>query len=131
VIQVYFLSILCNALSGFVLLSGGLERGVSEDIFKNPSFRLVLGIVTAIVGLLKLLSVVQGNYPVIGDIVPAFGGLAAGAALVYGFYTAYATISSPSAEKVSAFISIHQKFIGGIAIASAILHFLFPAALFL
>jgi hypothetical protein len=132
-LQVYVLSILCNALSGFVLLSGGSKKGVTEDFFKNPSFRLVLGIVTAVIGLLKLLSVVPepGNYPVVGDIVPAFCGLAAGAALVYDFYTTYATISSPSVEKLSAFINIHQKAIGGIAIASAVLHFLFPTALFL
>jgi hypothetical protein len=132
VIQVYFLSILCNALSGFVLFSGGPETGdVSKDLFKNTSFRLILGVVTTVVGLLKLLSVVPGNYPVVGDIAPAIGGLAAGAALIHEFYKKHATVTSPSAEKVSAFVDLHQKIIAGISVATAILHFLFPTALFL
>jgi hypothetical protein len=131
-IQVYFLSILCNALSGFVLLSDGPEAGgVSKDLFKNSSFRFVLGIVTAVVGLLKLLSVVPGNYPLVGDIVPAAGGLAAGAMLIYEFYKEHATITSPSVERVSAFVSARQKIIAGVSIATAVLHFLFPTALFL
>jgi hypothetical protein len=132
VIQVYFLSILCNALSGFVLFSSGPEtRGVSTDLFKNTSFRLVLGAVTAVIGLLKLLSVVPGNYPVVGDIAPAIGGLLAGGALVYEFYKTHATINSPASEKVSAFVNIHTKIIAGISIVTAIFHFLFPTALFL
>jgi hypothetical protein len=101
------------------------------DFFKNSSFRLVLGVVTAIVGFLKILSVTPGNYPVVGDIVPAIGGLVAGVALIYEFYKTHATISSPSADKVSAFVNVHQKIIAGVSIATAVLHFLFPAALFL
>jgi hypothetical protein len=115
-----------------VLLSGGPETGnVSKDLFKNTSFRFVLGIVTAVVGLLKLLSVVPGNYPVVGDIVPAAGGLAAGAMLIYEFYKQHATITSPSTERASAFVSAHQRIIAGVAIVTAVLHFLFPTALFL
>jgi hypothetical protein len=86
---------------------------------------------TAIIGLLKLLSVVPGNYPIVGDIAPAIGGLAAGATLIYEFYKTRATINSPSAEKVSAFVNVHQKIIAGVSIATALLHFLFPTALFL
>jgi hypothetical protein len=114
------------------LLSDSLEKDdASRGFFKNPSFRLVLGAVTAVIGVLKFLSVVPGNYPVIGDIVPAFGGLLSGAALIYGFYKAYSTINSPSADKVLVFMNIHQKIIGGISITTAVLHFLFPTALFL
>jgi hypothetical protein len=132
VIQVYFLSILCNALSGFVLLSDGFEgEGVSNGFFKNSSFRLCLGIVTAVVGLLKFLSVVPGNYPMVGDIAPALGGLFSGAALLYDFYRAHATIPSKTVESISGFIGIRKKVIGWLAIAAAVLHFLFPTALFL
>jgi hypothetical protein len=132
VIQIYFLSILCNALSGFVLLSDGLEgEGVSKGFFRNSSFRLCLGLVTAVVGILKFLSVVPGNYPVVGDIAPALGGLFSGVALLYEFYRAHATIPSKTADSISGFISMRKKVIGGIAIAAAVLHFLFPTALFL
>jgi hypothetical protein len=115
-----------------VLFSGSPETGdLSKDLFKNTSFRLILGVVTTVVGLLKLLSVVPGNYPVVGDIAPAIGGLVAGAALIHEFYKRHATVSSPSSEKVSAFVDLHQKIIAGISVATAILHFLFPTALFL
>ncbi|MDR1230022.1 MAG: hypothetical protein LBK61_01330 [Spirochaetaceae bacterium] len=107
------------------------EGGVSKDLFKNSSFRLVLGIVTAVVGLLKFLSVVPGNYPVVGDILPALGGLAAGAMLIYEFYKEHATITNPSVEKVSVFASARQRIVAGVSIATAVLHFLFPTALFL
>jgi hypothetical protein len=132
VIQVYFLSILCNALSGFVLLTDGLDgEGVSKGLFRNSSFRLCLGAATAVVGLLKFLSVVPGDYPVVGDMAPALGGLFSGAALLYEFYRAHATIPSKTADSISGIIGIRKKVIGGIAIATAVLHFLFPSALFL
>jgi hypothetical protein len=132
VLQVYFLSIFCNALSGYVLLSDGFGgTGVSEGLFKHSSFRLCLGLVTAVVGILKFLSVVPGNYPVVGDIAPALGGLFSGTVLLYEFYRAHATIPSKTTDSISGFISVRKKIIGGIAIAAAVLHFLFPTALFL
>jgi hypothetical protein len=132
VIQVYFLSILCNALTGFVLLSDGLERSnVSKDLFKNPSFRLCLGLAALIIGCLKLLSPVPGNYPVVGDILPSLGGLLAGGSLIYEFYKAHSTVSSPTSEGISNFISLRKNIIGIAAIGTAFLHFLLPTALFL
>ena len=132
VIQVYFLSVLCNALSGFVLVSDGLEGGgAPKGLFSNSSFRLCLGFVTAVVGILKFLSVVPGNYPLVGDMAPALGGLFSGAVLLYEFYRAHSTIPSKTADSISGFINIRKKVIGGIAIAAAVLHFLFPTALFL
>jgi hypothetical protein len=119
-------------LSGFVLLTDGLEgESVSKGFFRNTSFRLCLGLVTAVVGFLKFLSVVPGNYPVVGDIAPALGGLLSGAVLLYEFYKARATVSSPVTDGVSGFLGVHKKVIGGVSIVTAVLHFLFPTALFL
>jgi hypothetical protein len=119
-------------LSGFVLASDDLKgEGASQGFFKNSSFRLCLGVATVIVGIIKFLSVVPGDYPVVGDIAPALGGLFSGAVLLYEFYRAHATIPSKTADSISGFIGVHKKVIGGIAIGSAVLHFLFPSALFL
>jgi hypothetical protein len=129
--QIYFFSILCNALSGFVLLTDGLEDdGDGGGFFKNQTFRLCLGAITALTGLLKLLSVMPGNYPIVGDIVPALGGLTAGAALLYEFYKAHATTGGLDAG-LSLFFNTHKKAVGIAVIVSALLHFFFPTALFL
>jgi hypothetical protein len=119
-------------LSGFVLVSDNLKgEGASRGFFKNASFRLCLGVATAVIGIIKFLSVVPGDYPVVGDIAPALGGLVSGAVLLYEFYRAHATISSKTADSISGFIGVHKRVIGGIAIVAAVLHFLFPSALFL
>ena len=54
-IQLYFLSILCNGLSGYILFAGN-ENEVMEKQRFAPIFLLVLGIMSAVTGILKLLS---------------------------------------------------------------------------
>ncbi len=134
-LQFYFLSILCNAAAGFVLFRNE-EYPVSDDPgFKfsiyNESFRLSLGIVTCLVGLFKILSVVPGDVRVIGDLVPALAGLLAGFVLVFEYYRNHSKIESEKSEKLENFFETNRKWIGIVAMASAVLHFLFPAVLLL
>jgi hypothetical protein len=75
-VQLYFLSILLNGLSGYVLGFSGNEpdTGMGNSLrfsLNNSTFRLILGILTAVTGLLKLLSPIEGDVPVAGDLVPA------------------------------------------------------------
>ncbi|MDR0567950.1 MAG: hypothetical protein LBG87_01920 [Spirochaetaceae bacterium] len=121
-IQFYLLSVLCNAAAGYTLISG-----------KEPqnSFQLILGVLTAITGIFKLLSAVQGDVPVIGDIVPAGVGLIAGTALLLGYYRNVSSLEpAPEPSLLELFLDGYKKPIGFSAIAAAILHFLFPQALF-
>jgi hypothetical protein len=131
VIQVYFLSILLNALSGFVLLADGLDGSGSDGggFFKVPSFRLILGAASIITGILKLLSVVPGNYPIAGDLLPSLCGIGAGLIFLFEFYRERSTLATESA--LSTFLAKYKKGFGVIFIAAAFLHFLFPTALFL
>lgn len=130
-IQIYFFSILCNALAGFVFLADDLEPdGASGGFFKNDGFRLCLAAVCAATGVLKLLSVNPGNVPVIGDLLPAAGSLAAGAGLFYDFYRSRAT-QTAFEPRAGRFFHAHKRLIGGGLVAAAVLHLLFPTALFL
>ncbi|MDR1908483.1 MAG: hypothetical protein LBQ35_01015 [Spirochaetaceae bacterium] len=136
--QFYFLSILLNALSGGLLLSsapGGYETAPDSPLL--PPFlaketpQLVLGGLTVLCGIFKLLSVFPGDLPVLGDFFPSVAGLAAGFMLVFRFYRKRGTLEDEKTERFSALAEKNRKFIGIAALASSALHFLFPGVLFL
>ncbi|MDR2483814.1 MAG: hypothetical protein LBD55_00270 [Treponema sp.] len=134
-IQFYFLSVLCNALAGYMLISTDEKSGIGamEAHLKispgDDTFRLVLGIVAIITGFFKLLSVIQGDIPVVGDLIPAVFGFASGSILVFAYYRKTSTIDSDTHTLLELFLAYHKKRIGFLAIGAAILHFLFPQAL--
>jgi hypothetical protein len=135
-VQFYFLSILLNGLSGYILGFGADEPDASIETSIKPSlnndtFRLILGILTAVTGLLKLLSPTEGDIPVIGDLIPAVLGLGAGFILIFGYYRERSTVESESVNRVAEVLARHKKWMGFIFLISAALHFLFPKALFL
>jgi hypothetical protein len=135
-IQFYFLSILLNGVTGYILgieqeeNEGSLDMGFKIS-FRNATFRLVLGILAMLTGLLKLLSVTKGDIPVIGDLLPAVVGLGVGFILVFEYYNSRSELSTEKADKLALFLKNNKKWIGIIAIASAALHFLFPSVLLL
>ncbi|MDR2921825.1 MAG: hypothetical protein LBU85_00605, partial [Treponema sp.] len=101
-IQLYFLSILCNGLSGYILFSGGGEEnetiensaGKLRFSIHNVTFQFVLGILSAVTGVLKLLSPIENRVPILGDIVPALAGIAGGFILIFGHYRRNVSSSS-------------------------------------
>ncbi len=134
-LQFYFLSVLCNFTAGFLIFRSE-EYPVSEDSgFKfsihNESFRLGLGIITCLTAVLKILSVVQGDIMVIGDLIPALMGLLAGFILIFAYYKHHSDIASEKSEKLESFFETNRKWIGVVTMASAVLHFLFPSVLLL
>jgi hypothetical protein len=93
----------------------------------------VLGILSAVTGLFKLLSAVEGNVPVVGDLLPAMTGLGVGAVLLYEHYLKNTTLhTSLSTDNFfEGFLEKYRKPLGvGVCVVAA-LHFLFPKALFL
>jgi hypothetical protein len=137
-VQLYFLSILFTGFSGYLLVTqekwenSSLEEGMKFSP-RNGTFRLILGILTALTGVLKLLSPFQGNLPFLGDLIPAVCGLAGGFTLVFGYYRERegAVTGEGSLDKIGGFLLSWRKGIGYALITSALLHFLFPQALFL
>jgi hypothetical protein len=137
-VQLYFLSILFNGLSAYVLIfrdeweNDSIETGMKLSP-RNETFRLILGILTAITGLLKLLSPYPGSIPLLGDLIPAVGGIAAGFLLVFGYYRDHVKPIDDDGklEKIGDKFLKSKRVIGFILLISALLHFLFPPALFL
>ena len=135
-IQLYFLSVLCNGLAGYILFAdisdGGIEK--QSEPLSNPTFHLVLGILSAVVGFLKLLSPMHEKAYIIGDFLPAVVGIFAGFMLVFGIYRKGVNAMSESYKSLDSIASSLLKLRKPLSLAIfgiALLHFLFPRALFL
>ncbi|MDR1024282.1 MAG: hypothetical protein LBL56_01040 [Treponema sp.] len=134
-VQFYFLSILLNAAAGFILFTnGGGEAGASESevrfSLQNETFKLILGVLTVVVGLFKLLSPLEGDIPVIGDLIPAAAGLVTGFILLFDYYRGRSFFEDGDA-RMTRIITVNRKWIGFAAMAAAVLHFIFPRVLLL
>ncbi|MDR3170243.1 MAG: hypothetical protein LBU17_01300 [Treponema sp.] len=123
-VQIYFMSILFNGVAAYILIR-------DPGAFYNDTNRLVIGVLTMVTGLLKLLSAVEGDVPVLGDMFPASAGLAAGFMLIFEYYRKKSTMDSETARKIEGFLNFNKKWIGFLVLGSAALHFLFPQALLL
>ncbi|MBQ0052107.1 MAG: hypothetical protein KBT11_08605 [Treponema sp.] len=134
-LQFYFLSILLNVVTGFVFLYASEENSengiASLPILSDKTFRLVLGILMALTGLLKLLSPIQYDIAFIGDLIPALAGLAGGASLLVEWYEEKSSVSLPLPEIIQTAFVEGRKYLGIFCIASGVLHFVFPRVLFL
>ena len=128
-LQFYFISVSLNALAGyFLFFRSDAEVSESQTGFSlhNETVKLVVGILSALTGILKLLSPIQG-IAVIGDFFPAITGILCGFILIYEFYKNRSTIDdSEQPEKVSGIILSNKKYIGAAALIFAVLHFIFP-----
>src|SRR5574344_703558 len=119
--QFYFLSVLLNIIAGLALVYGKefVHKNKADDdlleekpskknnlqdktstffegmtCFDSRSFRLVIGVLSVLVGLMKILSVFRNDIPVVGDIVPALAGLLGGASLLVEYYLSGTTEDS-------------------------------------
>jgi hypothetical protein len=140
-IQLYFLSILFNGLSGYLLALGDRgENGTAigsgfRFLSGSDTFRLVLGILSAVTGLLKLLSPCMDNIPILGDLLPALMGLLAGFILVFGYYREHRSAADQEEEgkldRMGDVLLKYRKGFGFILLLTALAHFILPQAFLL
>ena len=128
-IQLYFLSIVCNSLCGYILFSGNeSENSLKIEALNNPTFQLVLGIISIVTGVLKLLS--PTRFIILGDLFPAIAGVIGGFMMIFGISRKDSS-SQGSLEVISTGLLNFRKPIGLGLLGAALLHFLFPNWLFL
>jgi hypothetical protein len=141
-VQLYFLSIVFNGLSGFLFIFGDFggnnsAEGDKKFSFIGDGFRLVIGILAAVTGILKLFAPMKyegsSTIYILGDLLPALAGLAAGFILMFSFYREH-SVQVDSEEKINGlgdtFLQ-YKKAAGIVILIIALLHFLFYGALFL
>ena len=143
--QFYFLSVLLNVLCGLILVYGtnlasgeipssdaadtGSEEKSLKDGFKgfdNKTFRLIIGILSVFVGILKFLSVYRNDIPVIGDLLPALAGLMGGASILLEYFMGTTTEEINIPEAVKKIFIECRKYIGVGCLVVGVLHFIFP-----
>jgi hypothetical protein len=152
VIQFYLLSVLLDVFGGCALVidlpkaHGPAIEGL-RSFFKDKTVRLVLGILAAVTGALKLVATLRGDIPIVGDFLPAVAGIAVGITLLLELYQAIPagrghsqgdeTGDSPArtlprgAATVERLLTEHKGAIGIAGIIAGMAHFLFPMVLFL
>jgi hypothetical protein len=137
-IQLYFLSILCNGIAGYLLFwenEGEIEK--AQVFFNNPTFQLVLGILSAVTGILKLLSPITYGINaargviIFGDLVPAVAGIAAGLVFIFGIYRKGGSEKTGELDRIGTNLLAFRKPLGIGLMAAAFVHFIFGEILFL
>ncbi|MBU0935295.1 MAG: hypothetical protein KKI09_04195 [Spirochaetes bacterium] len=135
-VQFYLLSVVLNLVAGYALFLADREpKGNKFDglfeLLKDPVLRLVLGVLGSTVGFLKLLTVMRGDIPVVGDLLPALVGLFAGFTLLLEFYRQNTTITTDLMEKLDRVFISNRRVVGLVSMLTALAHFLFPSVLLL
>jgi hypothetical protein len=120
-------------LAGYVLFAGsGSETGEKARFtINNPVFFLVLGICCIVIGVLKLLSPTLDGIIILGDLIPSAAGVIAGLILIFGIYRQDVSAKSGELDRLGTNMLSFRKPIGLGLMVVALLHFLFPQALFL
>ncbi len=135
-IQFYLLSVLLNIVAGYALYSfeseprGSLFDGI-RVFMKDQTVRLIMGILTFTVGFFKLLTVMRGDVPVVGDLLPSVAGMGVGVTLLLEFYRSTASVTTDAIDKLDKIFIANKRVVGIIAMVSGLVHFLFANVLFL
>lgn len=134
-LQFYFLSILLNVLTGISLVYVKKNESTvpdkTRDLFESTNFKLILGILTTFTAVMKLLSVLPGEVPIAGDLIPVLAGLAGGITLLFDYYKEKSSVELHFSPAINAFFTKGRIYTGYACIAAAIVHFLLPKVLFL
>lgn len=133
-LQIYVLVVAINALMGILIILGKFREGMQGDFLRGNTFTLTLTIVAFMIALFCLITPYgQGGLsaiPLLGDLLPTI--ITITGALV--FLTRYMKQNHPDKIESNNFflaIDANEYYVGISCVAIAIIHFLFPAILFL
>ena len=114
--------------SASVVKSSKISSIENFSVFNNRIFRLVVGVLSIFVAIIKLLSPM--DVPFIGDILPALAGMLGGFAFLVEYYEISSEGSSLNETVESIFID-SRRFLGLICLAVGVIHFLIPRVILL
>ncbi len=135
--QFYLLSVVSCVLTGLVLSGDYLGARVPalatfRAWLESRGAALALGLVTAVIGFLKLFIRAPGDsVAVVGDLLPAVTGLAVGATLFFEALLRKPSTPERRVERYAKAVLTYRIPLGLVGVAVALLHFLFPQAVIL
>ena len=97
----------------------------------DKTLQLVVGILSVLTGIMKLLSPIQFDVPLVGDLLPSLGGIASGFVLLLDWFQKRTDTEIALPELIHNLYTDGRKYLGIFCIITACLHFLFPRVLFL
>jgi hypothetical protein len=141
--QFYLLSVVSTVVAGLVLSSDYL--GTKSEFFgsfrflqQNRSIQITTGLVTSVIGVLKLIFRSPGEGVIIvGDLLPAAAGIILGVILIGEAFRQHPKAEGApekvekSVEKVTEAIMLYRVPVGIAGAVVGLLHFIFPQILFL
>jgi hypothetical protein len=141
--QFYLLSVVSTIVAGLALSSDYLKTksdffGSFRFLQKNRSIQIITGLVTAVIGILKLILRSPGeDIVVVGDLLPAVAGIILGVILIGEAFRQHPKEGKDqekvgkSVEKVTKGIAPYRIPVGIAGAVIGLVHFLFPQILFL
>ena len=136
-VQVYFLLVATNVLSGVLLARSGLKHPLSSDleafflVLEKKWFLGGLGLLTFVTGFLCLLFVLPGDQIFLGDLIPSLTALLAGTSLILEFYQKETPDKAGTTKRLDDILLSNRWIVGLLSIGFGILHFLAPQVIFL
>ena len=135
-LQFYFLSILLNFIAVYILFTNNTPQAENvgldtKSIFKDKTFKLVIGILCCFTALVKLLTSFPGAVPILGDLIPSVAGILGGGSLLIEYYISQSPSDTKLNPKLETIFIANKKYIGILCILSAFLHFLLPKVILL
>lgn len=130
--QFYLLLVLSNLIAGLTLAGDYLGEKFPflasfKNLRANRPAQIVIAIITAIVGVIKLFVLSPGEtIPVVGDLLPALSGIILGGILLAESFRTAVESKGEKLKKISAAVLTYRVPVGIAGVAVAILHFLFP-----
>ena len=141
--QFYLLSVVSTIIAGLALSSDYLKTkseffGSFRFLQKNRSIQIIAGLITAAIGVLKLIFRSPGEEVIIvGDLLPAAAGIILGVILIGEAFRQHPKAGDEqekvgkSVEKVTKGIALYRIPVGIAGAVIGVIHFLFPGVLFL
>jgi len=135
VFQLYLLTVLTTVLSGLALATGFLSNRFERfseytDFMGNPVYRIILGGVSVLVGIINLFPSYTGDIAVLGDLIPSLTGIVTGILLIAEYFSSRRTEEESKtvdiAEKVEKFSGPYLTIVGISSIIIGILHAIIP-----
>lgn len=124
--QFYFLSVFFNLLVGVSLTFSSFEPAALFQ-GREKNYKMVVGIATVFTGLMKFIFVVQPDWVILGDFLPAVAGIIGGICYIID------GLKKEDEEKINNMNPVIEKlfitwkkYVGIACIAVAVIHFIFP-----
>ncbi len=133
--QLYLLTVLTNVLAGLALATGFLTERFERfseytDFMGNSVYRIVLAVLSLLIGIINLFPTYSGDRAVLGELVPSLAGIVTGILLITEYISSRKredeSKTTELAEKVEKFSGPYLTIVGIASVIIGILHAILP-----